>query len=89
MKKKKFLVKQIATVGRTTEEGAEQPPIYLRFNTVVEAESSTEALHKAVRYMDPGFKTDVEETVELGQSMSTDTLQQLLDPSVVITTKPS
>lgn len=88
MEKKKFLVKQVATVGRTTEEGADQPPIYLRFYTVVEAEGSTEALHKAVKYMDPGFKTEVEEAVEMGRNLSAETLSDMLDPSVIISTKP-
>ena len=88
MEKKKFLIKQVATVGRTKEEGAEQPPIYLRFYTIVEAESSTEAIHQAVRYMDPGFKTEVEEAQEIWGSVSVDVLKDWLNPENVISTKP-
>lgn len=85
---KKYLVKHTAAVGRTTEDGADHPPVYLTFYTVVEAASTEAASDQVVQYSDPGFKTRVVNITPLKKDVSVEELTEMLGQSVVFQDEP-
>lgn len=85
---KRFLVTYSAVIGRTTGEGAQHPPVYLTFYSMVEAGNSEEVQNHITQYSDPGFRTKVENITEVGDGLTQDELFDLLKHENVIKDTP-
>ena len=86
MSNKRFLVQNIATVGRqqTAETGDIPGLVEITFYTILEAPDIEKVRDLLVIYADPAFKTRVQSINELGDTVSSDELYALFKPSEII-----
>jgi len=84
-----YVVVWDATVGLKENEGGLHEPVRLSFVSTVNAHSKQEAEEQLVVYSDPSFLLRVERIEELGEDMSREELEALLEHSRVFNLQPA
>jgi len=82
---KNYIIKMVATIGKSKAEGDLHNTVQLFPHAVVEAENEEAARAQFTGYREPGFKLEIESVAELGDTVKSEELVELMPLTKVVT----